>query len=47
MDVSSESIAGVGVADRQHEQAEAEGQQNEIKHEQLLSKHDALERLSS
>jgi hypothetical protein len=37
MEASSESIAGDGVADRQREEGEPDGQHDEVKHLMLLA----------
>jgi hypothetical protein len=41
MEASSESIAGDGVADRQREESEPDGQHDEVKHLMLLAASDA------
>jgi hypothetical protein len=44
MAMSSQPVAGAGVADRHHEEAEPKGQQDEIEHGLLLAKIDAARR---
>jgi len=41
MEASSESIAGDGVADRQREESEPDGQHDEVKHLELPTAHGA------